>query len=218
MYLRMILINSLEMDLIWWPDRSCSMSETSVLSHFQRIPYITKWYCSPAHINGVESLSRSESSNLDLCDIFDRVGREQYPSIGYTSHRHGDRPSNYQGCHTYGYHPAGNSIPATARDAAPATAEMVTVVVTITASAMEVASAATTSATISRIGVSGGTLSKCRRNSQLLCPATNRSLMIRSRAVWLMSPNGLIANVSNSVAKMDWSSPDVRVVRSNWRR
>ena len=72
--------------------------------------------------------------------------------------------------------------------------------------------------TMSRNGVSGGTLSKCRCNSKVLCPATNRSRMIRSRAVWPMSPKALITNVSNSVEKMDGSSPDVRVVRSNWRR
>ena len=49
--------------------------------------------------------------------------------------------------------------------------------------------------TISRIGVSGGTLSKCRCKAQLSWPATNRSRIMRSHAVWPMSPVSLVSIV-----------------------
>ena len=41
------------------------------------------------------------------------------------------------------------------------------------------------------MGVSGDILSKCQRNSQLLCPAINRSHIRWSRAVWPISPKSL---------------------------
>ena len=47
--------------------------------------------------------------------------------------------------------------------------------------------------TTSRIGL----LSKCRRKSQLSCPATNLSRISRNRTVCPLSPNAFTANVSN---------------------
>ena len=67
--------------------------------------------------------------------------------------------------------------------------------------------------TTSLIGVSGGTLSKCRRKSQLSCPAINLSRISRSRPVCPISPNAFTANVSNAVAKITGSSPTFLVVR-----
>ena len=69
--------------------------------------------------------------------------------------------------------------------------------------------------TTSLIGVSGETLSKCRRRSQLLWPAINLSRISRSRAVCPMSPKALTANISKAVATIAGSSPIVLVVRSN---
>ena len=72
--------------------------------------------------------------------------------------------------------------------------------------------------TISRMGVSGGTLSRCRRKAHLSCPATNRSGMMRSRTVEPMSTKALTASVSSAMAKIDGSSPSIWAVLSNWRR
>ena len=69
--------------------------------------------------------------------------------------------------------------------------------------------------TTSLIGVSGGTLSKYRRKSQLSCPATNLSRISRNRAVCPISPNAFTANVSNAVAKIVGSSLTFLVVRSS---
>ena len=69
--------------------------------------------------------------------------------------------------------------------------------------------------TISWMGVSGGTLSRCRRKAQLSCPATNRSHIRQSRAVGPMSPKALTANVSSAMAKIDGSSHSFLAVLSN---
>ena len=72
--------------------------------------------------------------------------------------------------------------------------------------------------TTSLIGVSGDTLSKCRRRSQFLWLAINRSRIKRNRAVCPMSPKALTPNVSKAVANMAGSSPTVLVVLSNCLR
>ena len=69
--------------------------------------------------------------------------------------------------------------------------------------------------TTSLIGVSRGTLYKCRRKSQLSCPAINLSRISHSWAVCPLSPNAFAANVSNAVAKFAGSSPTFLVVHSN---
>ena len=47
--------------------------------------------------------------------------------------------------------------------------------------------------------------------AHLYQPATIRSRIIRSRAVWPMSPKAFIANVSNTLAKMDGSFRTLRL-------
>ena len=68
---------------------------------------------------------------------------------------------------------------------------------------------------MSHIGVSGDTLSKCRRSAQLSCPVINRSRTNLRRARWLISPKAFRDSVSNSVANIDGSVPAVQVTLSN---
>ena len=60
---------------------------------------------------------------------------------------------------------------------------------------------------MSRIGVSGPTLSRCLRREHSACPAMNLSRTSRNRTDALTSANALLASVSNSMANTDGSSP-----------
>ena len=72
--------------------------------------------------------------------------------------------------------------------------------------------------TISRMGVSGGTLLRCRRRSQFWWPARNRSRIRWVLAFGHKSPKTLTASVSSATANFDGSSPSCLTVLSNWRR
>ena len=72
--------------------------------------------------------------------------------------------------------------------------------------------------TISQMGVSGGTLSRCRRRSQFGWLAMNRSRIRRVLVFGPISPKVLTASVSSAKANFDGSSPSCLTVLSNWRR
>ena len=59
--------------------------------------------------------------------------------------------------------------------------------------------------TISRMGVSGGTLSRCRRRAQFGWPAMNRSRISRVLVLGPISPNALTVSVSSATANFDGS-------------